>query len=82
MIYEVAELKQELSILFILEQLGHPGNPCLCPFHDDSKPSMDVYGERLERWGCFPCGRGGDVLDLVSHMHPQLPFVEVKDRAG
>jgi len=82
MIYEVAELKKELSILFILERIGHEGNPCLCPFHDDESPSLDVFGENLERWGCFPCGRSGDVLDLVSNIHPNLSFIEVKDRAG
>lgn len=39
----------------------------LCPFHDDSEESFDVFGERLEFWGCHPCygGAGGDVVDLI-----------------
>ena len=36
----------------------------LCPFHPDTDPSFDVYGYG-ERWGCFPCGDGGDLFDFI-----------------
>ena len=35
-----------------------------CPFHDEAHGSFTVYGD-TERWWCFGCGAGGDVLDFV-----------------
>ena len=32
----------------------------LCPFHDDSNPSMSVSSER-QIFKCFVCGAGGKV---------------------
>lgn len=42
----------------------------LCPFHDDSSPSFAVYGENMDRCGCWSCGLNGDVLDLLSWIRP------------
>jgi hypothetical protein len=53
----------------------------LCPFHDDHTPSFDVYGPKLERWGCFSCGSGGDVLDLIQKMFATSGFIETKQVA-
>ena len=36
----------------------------VCPFHDEAEGSFTVYGDS-ERYYCFGCGRGGDVLDLI-----------------
>lgn len=36
----------------------------LCPFHDDSKPSLQVNAER-QSWRCWPCGVGGDVFSFL-----------------
>ena len=36
----------------------------VCPFHDESEGSFTVYAD-TERWYCFGCGLGGDVLDFV-----------------
>ena len=36
----------------------------VCPFHDELEASFTVYGDS-ERWYCFGCGLGGDVLDFV-----------------
>lgn len=69
-----AELKAILPIVYVLERYGHGVEDvggkyaAVCPFHQDSHPSLDVYGERLERWGCFACGARGDVLDLVGRL--------------
>jgi len=43
----------------------------LCPFHNDSKPSLTVYNSHdgLMRYMCFACGagsEGGDVIDFVA----------------
>ena len=36
----------------------------VCPFHDEVEGSFTVYGDS-ERFYCFGCGEGGDVLDFV-----------------
>ena len=36
----------------------------VCPFHDEVEGSFTVYADS-ERWYCFGCGLGGDVLDFV-----------------
>ena len=36
----------------------------LCPFHREAEGSFTVYSDS-ERWYCFGCGEGGDVLDFV-----------------
>ena len=36
----------------------------VCPFHDEAEGSFTVYADS-ERWYCFGCGLGGDVLDFV-----------------
>ena len=36
----------------------------VCPFHDEAEASFTVYGD-TERWYCFGCGLGGDVLDFI-----------------
>ena len=35
-----------------------------CPFHGEAEGSFTVYSDS-ERWYCFGCGLGGDVLDFV-----------------
>ena len=36
----------------------------VCPFHDETEGSFTVYADS-ERWYCFGCGLGGDVLDFI-----------------
>lgn len=73
-----------LPIAYVLEKAGidiDQGDGklvALCPFHPDKTPSLDVYGEKLERWGCFPCGLNGDVLDLIGRLHGISGFTDKK----
>ena len=39
----------------------------VCPFHDESEGSFTVYSDS-ERWYCFGCGAGGDVLDFIQRI--------------
>ncbi len=39
----------------------------LCPFHDEAEGSFTAYGDS-QRWYCFGCGLGGDVLDFVQRI--------------
>ncbi len=36
----------------------------LCPFHEEQEGSFTVYAD-TQRWYCFGCGLGGDVLDFI-----------------
>ena len=36
----------------------------LCPFHDDTKPSLKCNVER-NIFNCYPCGASGNILDFV-----------------
>ena len=43
----------------------------LCPFHDDTKPSLNFYqgSDGFDRYRCFACNagiEGGDVIDFVA----------------
>lgn len=37
-------------------------NKARCPFHDDRRPSMQIYPDGYH---CFVCGAHGDAIDLV-----------------
>ena len=39
----------------------------VCPFHDEAEASFTVYGD-TERFWCFGCGEGGDVLDFIQRI--------------
>ena len=36
----------------------------LCPFHEETEGSFTVYAD-TQKWYCFGCGLGGDVLDFI-----------------
>ena len=39
----------------------------VCPFHEEAEGSFTVY-EDSQRFWCFGCGAGGDVLDFIRRM--------------
>ncbi len=56
----------------------------LCPFHQDSRPSLDIDPAR-QRYKCWSCGAHGDVFAFVQHME-KVGFREARqilaERAG
>jgi DNA primase len=56
----------------------------LCPWHDDSRPSLQVNQER-QTWRCWVCNVGGDVFNFVMQRE-DVQFAEalriLADRAG
>src|SRR5665647_1779771 len=56
-----------------LHASGHGYMGC-CPFHDDSTASMSVGGVP-ERFKCFGCDAGGDVIEYVSKRY-DLSFID------
>lgn len=53
-----------------------PTFKALCPFHNDSRPSMDV-DPRRQRYRCWSCGAHGDVISFVQHME-KVGFKEAR----
>ncbi|UWD35353.1 CHC2 zinc finger domain-containing protein [Mycoplasma cottewii] len=37
---------------------------CICPFHDDSHPSLTISPEK-RIYKCFSCGASGNVINFV-----------------
>lgn len=59
-----------------LHRAGREWKAC-CPIHADRTPSFTIYADD-QRWHCFGCGEGGDVLDFVCKLHG----VGLRDAAG
>lgn len=66
-----------------LKQKGRE-HVCVCPFHDDHKPSMYVVPAK-QIYHCFSCGAGGNALDFAINYF-KMDFREalkfLADRAG
>ncbi|MFM8271179.1 MAG: DNA primase [Gemmata sp.] len=56
----------------------------VCPFHNDTRPSLDVDPQR-QRYRCWSCGAHGDVFAFVQN-HEKVGFREARqilaDKAG
>jgi len=56
----------------------------LCPWHDDTKPSLQINPVR-QTWKCWPCNIGGDVFSFIQQRE-SVDFGEaikiLADRAG
>ena len=67
--YSIDDL-QSVNILSIADELDLKVNPqmkCLCPFHEDKKPSMKFW-QGINAWKCYGCGEKGTNIDLVMKM--------------
>ena len=60
---------QELPIEGVAEALGLKvcRHKALCPFHDDSHPSLTFHTGR-NRYRCYVCDARGGTIDLVMHL--------------
>ena len=75
----ISDVKSKLDIVDVigayinLQKAGinHKG---ICPFHQDSHPSMMVSKTR-QTYHCFACGEHGDVLDFLQKYN-QITFTE------
>jgi DNA primase len=46
----------------------------LCPFHDDSNPSLTISPEK-QIYMCFVCGNGGNVFNFLKN-YLKIPYIE------
>lgn len=44
----------------------------LCPFHNDSRPSLQLY-KNGRGWWCYVCDMGGSVIDFVAKLYSLTP---------
>ncbi len=53
------------------------GNSCVCPFHEDKRPSAGIFC-RADHWRfkCQACGAAGDVLDIRAR-NENRPLAEI-----
>lgn len=72
------QLKESIDIVDVVESYNLPqftrhggGATALCPFHDDTHPSLSVSREK-QLYKCFACNVGGDVLHFVDQ-YSKLP---------
>ena len=73
--FELQKLR-DLPIEGVAERLGLrvTRHKSLCPFHDDSHPSL-YFKVSKNTYRCFVCGASGGTIDLVMH-HLRKSFLE------
>src|SRR3954468_1048443 len=83
--YDVAAIKQAHAVADVVlgygVELRSSGQTLVgrCPFHaDGGRPNLHVY-PTTQRWYCFRCALGGDVIDFVARRE-QLSFTAACER--
>ena len=66
----IREVKQRADIVRVAEYYGlklDRAYKCVCPFHKEKTASLSISPSK-QIWKCFGCGKGGDVISLVSEL--------------
>lgn len=66
----IREVKERADIVKVAECYGMKLNrayKCICPFHKEKTASLSISPQK-QIWKCFGCGKGGDVISLVSEL--------------
>lgn len=72
--YDVGDLLAKLQLEDVVQSLGiatqrrGATTQALCPFHQDTRPSLNLYpadGASTAHYHCFACGAHGNAIDLV-----------------
>ena len=63
------EKLRALPIESVAERLGLTvsRHKALCPYHDDSHPSLS-FSPKANTFRCFACGAHGGVIDIAMHV--------------
>ncbi|MBR1416626.1 MAG: DNA primase [Bacilli bacterium] len=87
---EIEKIRAKADIATIISSLGVDVIPagkdykCVCPFHDDHSPSLNISISK-QIFKCFACGAGGNVFNFVSK-YENVTFPEavkiVADKIG
>ncbi len=66
----IEAVKRDTDLVALIKSKGislkknGKGYTGLCPFHNDTNPSLSVNPTK-NLWQCFGCGAGGDVIRFV-----------------
>ncbi|MGJ7606275.1 CHC2 zinc finger domain-containing protein [Variovorax sp. LT1R20] len=72
--YDVGDLLAKIPLEDVMQRLGMltarrgATVQALCPFHQDTRPSLNLYpadGATTAHYHCFACGAHGNAIDLV-----------------
>jgi DNA primase catalytic core len=75
--YDVGDLLAKLPLEDVVQRLGIATErrgaitQALCPFHQDTRPSLSLYpadGTTTSHYHCFACGAHGNAIDLVKQV--------------
>ncbi|MGH6646774.1 CHC2 zinc finger domain-containing protein [Aquabacterium sp.] len=75
--FDIGDLLTKAPLEDVVRRLGietesrGPQTRALCPFHQDTKPSLNLYpagGNSPEHYHCFACGAHGNAIDLVKQI--------------
>ena len=66
-----ADIVSVISSYLKVEKKGR-NYVALCPFHDDSNPSLSISPER-QIFKCFVCGTGGNAIGFIEK-YEKIPF--------
>ena len=61
---DICQLVMDLCPGTKLLKAGQNRKKCCCVFHGDKSPSL-MLDTALNRYKCFGCGKGGDVITFV-----------------
>lgn len=74
-----SETKRRADILKVCDLLGiklDRSHTAICPFHKEKTPSFSISPSK-QIYKCFGCGKGGDVISLVSEVLDLSPLNSV-----
>ncbi len=77
------KVKESVSMQQAVEYCGLQvrNGKCLCPFHQDRRPSMKIYPDG-KGYYCFSCGSGGDQIKFVARYRDIGNYEAAKELAG
>jgi DNA primase len=82
---DIAQIRQQANIVDVissyipLQQAGS-NYKAICPFHDDTNPSLSVNAQK-QIFKCFACGVGGNVFTFVKD-YEEISFIEAVIKVG
>lgn len=82
---EIDKIKNQIDIIDVVQEyvdLAKKGRNYwgICPFHNDSNPSMSVSPEK-QMYNCFSCGESGGVFQFVQKIE-KISFKEALKKLG
>lgn len=65
---------------YIPVQVSGKSLKAICPFHDDTNPSLSISREK-QLFKCFSCGTGGNAITFVQK-YEQIPFRQALEKVA